>query len=168
VGTLGWGTKSIVQNWRAWIDRGELFPLNAVPAPDLRIHYQHAMATVCPSVGEGFDFSGVESMASGGVVVASDIPVHREIYEDASEYFDPYSTASLCNAIKKVSYEDAAGLRANDLRNRGYEMVKRYAPNVILPKWRMFLSHVHSAHTQNRRIAKDQEPPSLIQEPEIG
>jgi glycosyltransferase involved in cell wall biosynthesis len=168
VGTLGWGTMSIVKSWRAWIDRGELFTLHAVPAPDLRILYQHAMATVCPSVGEGFDFSGVESMASGGVVVASDIPVHREIYEDGSEYFDPYSTGSLVNAIKKVSYEDVAGLRANDLRNRGFAMVKRYSPDLILPKWRTFLSHVHSAHKQNRRFAKGQQPPSLIPEPELG
>ncbi len=176
VGTLGWGTtmkgpgrlESIVAKWRAWIDRGELLTLHAVPAPDMRILYQHSMVTVCPSVGEGFDFAGVESMASGGVVVASDIPVHREIYEDASEYFDPYSTASLCNAIKQVSYDDAAGLRANDLRNRGFKIIKRYAPDLILPKWRTFLSHVHATHTQNRRFAKGRQQPLPIQRPEVG
>ncbi len=142
VGTLGWDYSSITNGFKPWIDRGELFMLNAVPAPDLRVLYRHATATVCPSLGEGFDFSGVESMASGGVTIASDIPVHREVYEDAAEYFDPYATMSLVNALKKVLYEQDAPQVQEFMRQRGEVVSSRYLPENILPQWESFLRNV--------------------------
>jgi glycosyltransferase involved in cell wall biosynthesis len=142
VGTLGWDNTQLTTSFKSWIDRGELFMLNAVPAPDLRLLYRHAQATVCPSLGEGFDYSGVEAMASGGIAIASDIAVHREIYEDASEYFDPYSTASLVTALKKALYgSDAAQVQAN-MRLRGAEIAARYRPEKILPQWSRFIERV--------------------------
>jgi len=119
VGTLGWDYSAVTSAFKPWIDRGELFMLNAVPSPDLRVLYRHAAVTVCPSLGEGFDFSGVEAMACGGITVASDIAVHREIYEDAAEYFDPYSTGSLVQALANVLYSDQASVNQERLRNRG-------------------------------------------------
>jgi len=118
--------------------------LNKVPAPDLRVLYRHAAAKVCPSLGEGFDYSGVEAMASGGVVIASDIPVHREVYDDAAEYFDPYSTMSLVRALKKVLYDpDAPAVRAR-MQLRGKAIAARYQPEVILPQWEAFLRRIVS------------------------
>lgn len=142
VGTLGWDYKQIFKGFKSWIDRGELFMLNAVPAPDLRVLYRHAAATVCPSLGEGFDFSGVESMASGGITVASDIPVHREVYEDAAEFFDPYATMSLVKALKKVLYEPDASKIQEAMRQRGEDVSSRYRPEKILPQWDAFLQRV--------------------------
>lgn len=142
VGTLGWDFKVILKAFSSWIDRGELFMLQGVPAPDLRVLYRHAAATVCPSLGEGFDFSGVESMASGGITVASDIPVHREVYEDAAEYFDPYSTVSLVKALKKVLYEPDAPQHQDRMRQRGAEIASRYQPARILPQWESFLQRI--------------------------
>lgn len=146
VGTLGWDCESMTRAFRPWIDRGELFVLNAVPAPDLRILYRHAAATVCPSLGEGFDFSGVESMRSGGVVLASDIPVHKEVYADAAEFFDPYATGSLVGALKKVLYADNTDVVQHELRVRGQEVSSRYLPERILPQWQAFLNHVIAQH----------------------
>jgi len=142
VGTLGWDNSAITSAFKPWIDRGELFMLNAVPAPDLRALYHHAAATVCPSLGEGFDFSGVEAMASGGVTIASDIPVHREIYDDAALYFDPYSTASLIKAIKAVLYDDGAQEQRKQMVTDGQEVSKRYQPEVILPRWEQFIDMI--------------------------
>jgi glycosyltransferase involved in cell wall biosynthesis len=142
VGTLGWDYMTTVQGFRPWIERGQLFLLNAVPAPDLRVLYHHAAATVCPSLGEGFDFSGVESMRSGGVVLASGIPVHREVYGDAAAYFDPYSTAELVAAMKQVLYGEQATRVQEHLRCRGEKISARYLPAQILPRWDRFLSQV--------------------------
>jgi glycosyltransferase involved in cell wall biosynthesis len=142
VGTLGWDYKPIQKGFKTWIDRGQLFMLNSVPAPNLRVLYRHAAVTVCPSLGEGFDFSGVESMASGGITIASDIPVHREIYDDAAEYFDPYSTMSLVNALKKVLYESNASSVQMLMRQRGKDVAARYKPEQILPKWEKFLNQI--------------------------
>ena len=142
VGTLGWDFKAVVKGFQSWIERGELFMLNAVPAPDLRVLYRHAAATVCPSLGEGFDYSGIESMRSGGITVASDIAIHREVYEDAAEYFDPYATMSLVKALKKVLYEPDSPQVQEHLRQRGQEVSSRYLPEKILPQWEQFLQRV--------------------------
>jgi glycosyltransferase involved in cell wall biosynthesis len=153
VGTLGWDNASLLQNLRPWIDRGDVFMLNAVPAPDLRVLYRHAAATVCPSLGEGFDFSGVESMRSGGVVIASDISVHREVYDGAAHYFNAYSTANLVECLTRaIEAPDAPQVR-HELRQRGQEVAARYLPEKILPQWERFLVRVlqeRSARTSDR------------------
>ena len=147
VGSLGWDFEHIMQEMRTWIDQGELFVLNNVPAADLRILYHQAAVTVCPSLAEGFDFSGVEAMCSGGIAIASDIPVHREVYDDAAEYFDPHCTVSLVSTLKKVLYDSPAPKVRDGLRIRGKEVSSRYSPAKILPQWELFLKHVsHELH----------------------
>jgi glycosyltransferase involved in cell wall biosynthesis len=138
VGSLGWHHRSIVKKFVPWLERGELFMIEDVPSPELRLLYKHARATVCPSFFEGFDLSGVEAMMSGGAVVASDIPVHREIYADAAEYFNAYSSEALVQAIAGV-IDPAQPSRREELVAKGASVARRYACEVILPKWQAFL-----------------------------
>ena len=138
VGMLGWSYESIVKKFKPWQERGELFLLEDVPSPELRLLYRHAKATVCPSFAEGFDFSGVEAMRCGGAVVASRIPVHQEVYGDAAEFFSPYSTVELVAAIGAVVGEENVE-RRNDLVAKGAAVSTRYLPEKILPRWRDFL-----------------------------
>jgi glycosyltransferase involved in cell wall biosynthesis len=138
VGALGWHQKRIVQKFRPWMERGDVLLLADLPSAELRLLYKHARATVCPSYGEGFDFSGVEAMKSGGVVVASDIPVHREVYVDAAEFFNPYSVEALKQAIKVV-IDPANPSRRDQLIDRGAVIAERYSHREILPKWHSFL-----------------------------
>lgn len=140
VGGLGWNYESLMPTFKNWIDRGQLFMLSSVPSPELRRLYKNAAATVCPSLGEGFDFSGVEAMRSGGVAVASDIPVHREVYQDAAEYFNPYSTMSLVEALKKVLYDKDSEQVRQKLVTQGELVSAQYLPENILPQWDAFLS----------------------------
>jgi hypothetical protein len=127
-----------VRRLRPWIDRGDVQMLEDVPSAELRLLYRHARATVCPSFGEGFDFSGVEAMRCGGAVAASDIAVHREVFDDAAEYFNPYSAASVAQAIAAV-VDPAQPARREALVARGAEVAARYVPERILPQWREFL-----------------------------
>lgn len=145
VGGLGWDVEPIMREMRTWIDQGELFVLCNVPADDLRVLYRHAAATVCPSLAEGFDFSGVEAMRSGGIVIASDIPVHREIYDDAAEFFEPYSTVSLAGSIRKVLRDQNASQAQEAFRINGETVSSRYLPENILPQWESFLLLVNQA-----------------------
>lgn len=144
VGGLGWDYMPLLKSFGSWIERGEMFMLNAVPAGDLRVLYRNALATVCPSLGEGFDFSGVESMASGGITIASDIPVHREVYDDAAVFFDPYSTASLATALEQTLYAEKSPKLVEQMRQRGQQVSARYRPEVILPQWQKFLAQLTS------------------------
>ncbi|APV50836.1 hypothetical protein BWI17_14760 [Betaproteobacteria bacterium GR16-43] len=138
VGMLGWQHEPILRKFRPWIERGELFVLQDVPSPELRLLYRHARATACPSFGEGFDFSGVEAMRCGGAVVASDIAVHREVFADAAEYFSPYSADDLAQALARV-IDPAQSARREDLVRRGEPVAARYLPERILPRWREYL-----------------------------
>ena len=135
VGALGWHHKKIVKTLRIWMERAEVFLLEDVPAAELRVLYRHARATVCPSFGEGFDFSGVEAMKSGSAVVASDIAVHREVFADAAEYFNPYSVQDLSHAISNV-IDPANSWRRDELVGKGATVAKRYDHDAILPQWR--------------------------------
>ena len=98
--------------------------------------YRFADAVVCPSYAEGFDLSGVEAMLSGGVVVASDIPVHREVYEHCATYFDPFSTMACFNRLKEAL--DPDNKKPREMRIEGQRYAKRFSRDAILPKWEAY------------------------------
>jgi glycosyltransferase involved in cell wall biosynthesis len=145
VGAMGWDHEAILNRFKPWLERGGLHLLTDVPADDLRLLYRHAAVTVCPSLGEGFDFAGIEAMCSGGVVASSDIPVHREVYGDASAYFSPYSAADLARVVSELM--DAANHAGREkLRQCGTEVGQRYRPEQVLQQWQTFLRTVAGSH----------------------
>jgi hypothetical protein len=138
VGSLGWHHKQIIRKFRPWLERGDAFFLEDVLATELRILYAHARATVCPSFGEGFDFSGIEAMKCGSPVVASDIPVHREVFADAAEFFNPYSVEALSHAIQST-IDPMRRAQVDELVAKGEAVAERYVHESILAKWQSFL-----------------------------
>jgi glycosyltransferase involved in cell wall biosynthesis len=141
VGSLGWEHEAILRRFAPWLRRGGLHLLSDVPAADLRLLYRHALATVCPSLGEGFDFSGVEAMRSGGVVAASDLRVHRDVYAGAAEYFSPYSADELVATLTRLIEPEGAA-RRDALRVEGLRVAAQYRPEQVLPQWQEFLRRV--------------------------
>ncbi len=141
VGSLGWHHDDILQKLKPWLSRGGLHLLEDVPADELRLLYRYARLTVCPSFGEGFDFSGVEAMRCGGVVAASDIPVHRDIFGAASHYFSPYSSPQMAQALADLLGSEA-GPRREQLRAEGERVAANYLPERILPQWDRFLARL--------------------------
>lgn len=141
VGGLGWDHGAILQRFAPWLGRGGLHLLENVPAEDLRLLYRHARATVAPSFGEGFDFAGVEAMRSGGVVVASDIRVHRDVYGDAAEFFQTYSPRDLAAVLERL-LDPAAEPRRAELRAAGLRVAAQYLPETVLKQWQTFLRRV--------------------------
>jgi glycosyltransferase involved in cell wall biosynthesis len=69
---------------------------------DLENYYKHALATIQPSIMEGFGLTGLEAMRSDCLVLASDIPSLKEIYHDAALYFDPLAVESMRATIREV------------------------------------------------------------------
>ncbi|GAA3338103.1 hypothetical protein GCM10017714_07900 [Curtobacterium pusillum] len=61
-----------------------------------------ATALATASYDEGFGIPLVEAMGVGTPVVASDIPIFREIGGDAAEYFDPSSPSSVAAAVRRL------------------------------------------------------------------
>jgi len=86
-----------------------------IPDASLARLYHEAAVLVQPSLAEGFGLTGIEAMALGTPVVASDIPIFREVYDSVANFFDPNSSESLLKAIAKsenrlVSSQDSIKL----------------------------------------------------------
>lgn len=99
--------------------------LDNVSDTELNNLYKKAVGFVFPSLSEGFGLPGIEAMRAGTLVLASDIPVFKEIYKDNVIYFDPLDFTSIEEAI-----ESALNL-SQDLRTerikKAKDFVKRYS-----------------------------------------
>ncbi len=91
---------------------------------ELSALYKDAIALVFPSLMEGFGLPGIEAMAMGTPVVASDIPVFREIYGDAFLPFNPDSPQDIADKLKRITVDK--NLRKN-LIDKGRKQAARYS-----------------------------------------
>jgi len=64
--------------------------------------YQQASVLIQPSLAEGFGLTGIEAIALGTPLVASDIPIFKEVYGDMAHYFDPHDSESLLRVIARA------------------------------------------------------------------
>jgi glycosyltransferase involved in cell wall biosynthesis len=62
---------------------------------------ERAFAVVCASWDEGFSLPIIEGMAFGAPVLASDIPVHRELVKSEQDRFAPGDAARLTGLLEK-------------------------------------------------------------------
>ncbi|MFZ5366143.1 MAG: glycosyltransferase family 4 protein [Patescibacteria group bacterium] len=95
-----------------------------VPDRDLVLLYRQAEAFVFPTLSEGFGLPGLEAMAAGCPVICSDIPVLREIYGEAAEYFNPLNPKDMAEKIRKVIRDTRT---RKTLVENGLKQVKKYS-----------------------------------------
>jgi glycosyltransferase involved in cell wall biosynthesis len=77
--------------------------LGTVSYRQLHHLYRSCDIYVSPAYAETFAHPLVEAMACGLPVVASDLPVHREICRDAAIYFSRFSPAELADCIVQLA-----------------------------------------------------------------
>lgn len=63
-----------------------ILQLSGLSAAQIAACYRSAAVVLLPSDAEGFGFPVIEALASGAIIVASDIPVLREVGGDAAIY----------------------------------------------------------------------------------
>jgi len=102
----------------------EVIQLGAIPYRLLHHLYCACDLYVTPAYTETFAHPLVEAMASGLPIVASDIPVHREICESAALYFPRFSPGDLAQQIAKLVSNAA---QRNDLGERGRNRVSEFS-----------------------------------------
>ncbi len=106
VGRPGWNTLALQRRIHRHAELGKrLFWLHDAPDADLHYLYPQARALVFASFAEGFGLPLVEAAHFGARLVASDIPVFREVGGDAAAYFDMLDAASLAARLKEALAE---------------------------------------------------------------
>jgi glycosyltransferase involved in cell wall biosynthesis len=99
-GARGWDEAETFAAVRAHADK--VRTLGYVPDDDLRAIFRRASAFAFPSLGEGFGLPVLEAMKAGVPVLASDIPVLREVGGDAALYADPLDVEALSAGLQTL------------------------------------------------------------------
>lgn len=97
--------------------------LGFVPDEELGKVFQTVDALIQPSLSEGFGLTGIEAMSCGLPVLASDIPIFREIYQNGAYFFDPTSIDELTSAIDELSNKTLT----NQMVKRAKKIAKQYS-----------------------------------------
>lgn len=91
---------------------------------DLIALYRNAVCLLFPTFYEGFGLPALEAMAHGCPVVASDIPVMREVCGDAALYCNPNEPADIADKVRVLA--ENSDLRAQ-LSRRGISRATEFS-----------------------------------------
>jgi glycosyltransferase involved in cell wall biosynthesis len=138
VGNVGWRCDNLLRRVQPLVDRGDVYLVENLSTAELQLLYRNAKATICASFSEGFNFTGIEAMACRSPVLASDIPVHKEVFDDGAFYFSPYSVSELESLIHKLTSELSLEARRS-LTDRGIKVARRYTQAAAVRNWNDFL-----------------------------
>jgi len=95
-----------------------------------------AHGLIMPSFAEGFGVPIIEALAANTPVLCSDIPVFREVAGELADYFDPFSTESICASITRVLARQEEW--RSKIRARREELAERFGHHT---QARDFLTH---------------------------
>ena len=142
LGNMGWHSLELLNAMMPSMFDADLYLLEKVPVSELRKLYSSALATVVPIYSEGFSYSGIESMKCGGIVLASDIDVHKEIYKEGASYFNPYYTAELHTEIEALL--ELSDKEKEEKRSKGFEVASLYSEAAIGKQWSNYIDNLQS------------------------
>ena len=115
-----------LENVISGLNAGEFVKLKGfVPDSELGSLYKNSLGFISPALSEGFGLPGLEAMSCGTLLLASNIPVFKEIYQRYATYFDPFNSSSIAKAMKNVIEMDPVARRKRILE--GQKFSKRYS-----------------------------------------
>lgn len=113
-GQRGWKCEEIYARAAAPDIRDRVVFLDYVPEESLPALYTHALASLYPSLFEGFGFPVVEAMACGSPVLTSNTTSLAEIGTGAALVVDPLDTSAIAEGMRRLATQprERARLRA--------------------------------------------------------
>ncbi len=115
-GAAGWKNDDLHPMIARGVSEGWLISCGYVSQAALAGLYRSAVLVCCPSLYEGFGLPVLEAMGAGTPVLASDIPVHREIAGDAAILLPSEDPARWAEAAAALAEDDG---RRRELSERG-------------------------------------------------
>ena len=107
------------------IEAHNITRLGYTTTEQLMLLYMHCKAVIHPSLYEGFGIPILESFSFNCPVVCSDIPVFREVCEDAAIYFDPEDEREFLIAIKQLNNDNTYLVERGKERLAFYQKIDR-------------------------------------------
>ena len=98
-------------------------------------YLEHARALLFPSFVEGYGMPLIEALDQGTPVIASDLPVFRELVGDIPDYLSPIDGLGWLAAISDYAQPDSAQRAAQIERMRGYRAPDWGAHFGIVDNW---------------------------------
>lgn len=109
-GRAGWRSYDLIDRMHSHPEAGRrLFWFEDGSDAELDFAYRHAAALIFASRCEGFGLPLVEAMQHGLPVLASDIPVFREIGGDYPDFFHPGDERGIYDAIRRFDDSRRSG-----------------------------------------------------------
>lgn len=108
-GRIGWNMDAFAKEMAKHPLNGTDFFFAEAPSDaTIQALYRDALAVAFPTKNEGFGLPIVEAYMNGTPVLASDIPVLREVGGETADYFDNTSVDSLLEAVDRLLESDEA------------------------------------------------------------
>lgn len=133
VGKRGWENEQVID----LLERCEqlqpyVIETSNLSSAGLRNLIQHSCGVLCPSFGEGYGLPLVEGLSLGVPVVASDIPVFREVGQGCAEYRSPLDGEAWGEVIQSLA----------DRTSEYARVARRRASAFIPPTWQNYFEQV--------------------------
>jgi glycosyltransferase involved in cell wall biosynthesis len=131
----------------------QVVELGAIPYEGLHDIYKACDLFVTAAYTETFAHPLVEAMASGLPVIASDLPVHREICGDAAVYFPRFSVDELAVQLSRLANGSD---NRQAMRIRGFDRCRMYSweshVRQLLRLAQELLGQVSTAQSETRAV----------------
>jgi alpha-1,3-rhamnosyl/mannosyltransferase len=122
-GGFGWNAEAVRREIAEAEREGWLVHLGYTGAAELAALYNGAELVALPSFYEGFGLPAIEALKAGAPLVASDLPVLREVAGDAALYAPPDRPDLWAERIAALLADPE---RREELRRRGLERAKGF------------------------------------------
>ena len=135
IGERGWECEQVFDLLnRSKLLKGAVSEINGCDDATLAGHLRQARALLFPSLVEGYGLPLVEALRCKIPVIASDLPVFREIAGDVPDYLDPLDGPAWQRAVLDYSHDESSN------RTRQLRRMAGYRP----PSWRDHFAAVDS------------------------
>ncbi|MDD4617392.1 MAG: glycosyltransferase family 1 protein [Alphaproteobacteria bacterium] len=135
IGQRGWDCEQIADLLdRCEQLRGAVIEIPRCPDIDLSTYLRHAQALLFPSFEEGYGMPLVEALTAGTPVLASTLPVFREIAGGVPDYLDPLDGCGWLSAI--LDYAAHESQSREDQLNR--------LKSFVAPTWQTHFNKVEA------------------------